>query len=155
VSTCSPTNEWNVCSWFSCTDLRPPWVQARTVVEGEPSHQFPLLKSRLIAVDSVMGVNADRAAGTSATTVGSASGDNASGKNASATAFATAFATKQRHKRQRLYCDQLTGQHWLSIIVSLCRYDESREILKPVSRDVADSISGKLANTGHLLECRP
>jgi len=133
VSTCSPTNEWNVCSWFSCTDLRPPWVQARTVVEGEPSRQFPLLKSRLIAVDSTVVTNADRAGGAS----GSASG------------------FKQRHKRQRLYCDHLTGQHWLSIIVSLYRYDESREILKPVSRDVAESISGKLANTGHLIECRP
>lgn len=122
MSTCSSTNEWNVRSWFSCSDRRPPWVQARTVVEGEPSRQFPLLKSRLIAVDTTAG---------------------------------TAAGAKTRHKRQRLYCDHLTGQHWLSIIVSLYRYDESREILKPVSRDVADSLSGNIASTGHFIECRP
>jgi len=118
VATCSSTNDWNVRSWFSCADLRPPWVQARTVVEGEPSRQFPLLKSRLIAVES-----------------------------------------SARHRRQRLYCDHLTGQHWLSIIVSLYRYDESREILKPVSRDVADSLSGKATNpgfdSGYVIECHP
>jgi len=90
VTTCSSTNEWNVRKWFSCSDLCPPWVQVRTVVEGEPSRQFPLLKSRLTAVDPVAG-------------------------------------STMRHRRQRLYCDHSTGQHWLSIIVSLYRYDESRE----------------------------
>ena len=118
MTTCSSTNEWNVRSWFSCSDLCPPWVQVRTVVEGEPSRQFPLLKSRLTAVDPVAG-------------------------------------STMRHRRQRLYCDHLTGQHWLSIIVSLYRYDESREILKPVSGDVADSLSGKVTSRGQVIECRP
>ena len=79
----------------------PPWVQTRTVCQGEPTRLFSQLKSRLSLIVPV-----------------------------------------SRHARQRLYKDQQTGQHWLSLIVAIRRFDERLEILKPVSSDVAESLSG-------------
>ncbi len=52
----------------------------------------------------------------------------------------TPIEIRSRHSRQRLYLDAKTGQHWLSIRVSIRRRDETRELLKPVSVDVANSL---------------
>ena len=49
-------------------------------------------------------------------------------------------AKRSRHTRQRLYRDKQTGQHWLSLITSIRRCDERRELLKPISPDVAESL---------------
>lgn len=51
------------------------------------------------------------------------------------------LAIRSRHGRQRLYRDRQTGQHWLSLITSIRRCDERRELLKPISPDVAASLS--------------
>jgi len=50
------------------------------------------------------------------------------------------LSIRSRHTRQRLYRDRQTGQHWLSLITSIRRCDERRELLKPISPDVAASL---------------
>ena len=50
------------------------------------------------------------------------------------------LSMRSRHSRQRLYRDSQTGQHWLSLITSIRRCDERRELLKPISPDVAASL---------------
>ena len=52
----------------------------------------------------------------------------------------TPVAIRSRHARQRLYLDSKTGQHWLSLRVSIRRREENRELLKPISQDLANSL---------------